>query len=596
MRTSSLLICCCIIAISVNDAPAAPDQSLVTIAEQTGFRETGRYAEVGNLCKAFVASYPKRARCFDMGTTPEGRTMWALAASNDSTLTPELAQKRKRPSIVAQGGIHAGEIDGKDAGFMFLRELLEDENRGAVLDTVTFVFVPVFNVDGHERFGRWNRPNQSGPEAMGWRTTAQNLNLNRDYIKADTPEMQAMLRLLNAWDPMVYVDLHVTDGADFEHDISITTEPSGAGDPDLMVLAVDIRDQVITHLAGSGSLPLPYYPSFVVEDDPASGFAIKPAGPRYSDSYWGLHNRVGMLVETHSWKPYPYRVRTTLETLRGLSAAAAMHAPRWRKTLDAVDAREAKANGALIALQFDNTNDVRMVDFRGYKYQRSYSEISGTLMTRYDPAQPENWHLPMRDRVRATLEIPAPRGGYVIPPLVAKWLVPKIELHGIRTQPLHRIDPASVSAWRATNVTLATASFEGRVETRLSGAWTAEPLTIEKHSVFVPIAQPNARLIMALLEPEAPDSLAAWGFFPTAFERKEYMESYVAEQVAREMLAQEPKLAEQFTRRLQEDPAFASDPKARLDFFYRRHPSWDTRYNLYPVLRIDAVSSSNGEP
>jgi len=561
--------------------------SLTTVAEQSGFLQTGRYEEVERLCRAFAARHPNRVRCFDMGTSPEGRTMWALAASNDGTLTPERARARKRPVIVAQGGIHAGEIDGKDAGFMFLRELLEDGKRGAALDAVTLVFIPVFNVDGHERFGRWNRPNQAGPEEMGWRTTAQNLNLNRDYMKADTPEMQAMLRLLNAWDPMVYVDLHVTDGADFEHDISITTEPGGAGDPELLALAVEMRDQVIAHLAKAGSLPLPYYPSFVVEDDPASGFAIKPSAARYSDAYWGLHNRVGMLVETHSWKDYAHRVQSTLETLRGLLEAATTHAARWRQTLDAIDARESRLNGANVALQFENTNDVRMVDFRGYQYERTQSDISGTLMTRYDPSRLETWTLPMRDQIRATVEIPAPAGGYVIPPLVAQWLVPKLTLHGIRTESLPAIDPASIHAWRAESVTLATSSFEGHVETKLSGAWQPEPQALPGKAVFVPIAQPRARLIMALLEPEAPDSLAAWGFFPTAFEVKEYMEPYVAERVAREMLARDPELAALFKRRLQEDSAFAANPKARLDFFYRRHPSWDTRYNLYPVLRVE---------
>ena len=159
---------------------AAWDIDLSTVAEQSGFRETGRYAEVEELCRAFAARYPKQVRCSDMGISPEGRTMWAMAASNDGTLTPEQARKHNRPVIVVQGGIHAGEIDGKDAGFRFLRELLQDKERGAALDAVTLVFVPVFNVDGHERFGRWNRPNQAGPEEMGWRTTAQNLNLNRD--------------------------------------------------------------------------------------------------------------------------------------------------------------------------------------------------------------------------------------------------------------------------------------------------------------------------------------------------------------------------------------------------------------------------------
>src|SRR5437660_1244337 len=145
-------------------------------------------------------------------------------------LTPEAARKKGLPVLLVQGGIHAGEIDGKDAGFLALREALENRAAKGALDRQVLVFVPVFNVDGHERFGRWNRPNQRGPEEMGWRTTSQNLNLNRDYSKADAPEMQAMLRLVNAWDPLAYIDLHVTDGAQFEHDIAVLIEPVDAGD------------------------------------------------------------------------------------------------------------------------------------------------------------------------------------------------------------------------------------------------------------------------------------------------------------------------------------------------------------------------------
>src|SRR5262249_18265029 len=154
--------------------------------------------------------------------------------------------------------IHAGEIDGKDAGFLALREALEERSPASKLDKLVAIFVPVFNADGHERFGRWNRPNQRGPEEMGWRVTAQNYNLNRDYAKADTPEMQAMLRLVEAWDPLLTVDLHVTDGAMFEHDVSIQVEPGHAGDESLRKAGIALRDAVIGELAAQGSLPVPF--------------------------------------------------------------------------------------------------------------------------------------------------------------------------------------------------------------------------------------------------------------------------------------------------------------------------------------------------
>jgi hypothetical protein len=280
----------------------AEPPALTTVAEQSGFTRTGRFEEVPKLCAGFEQAWPSNVRCVEFGRTPEGRPLLALVASGDGTLTASAARDANRPVVLIQGGIHAGEIDGKDAGFLALREMLEGTAAGAALERVTLVFVPVFNVDGHERFGRWNRPNQVGPEEMGWRTTAQNLNLNRDYVKADAPEMQAMLRLLGEWNPLVYADLHVTDGAEFEHDVSLNVAPTLAGDDQLAKAGAELRDELMRRLSAQGSLPIDFYPQFVREDDPASGFTVAIAQPRFAQQYWAERNRLSVLVETHSWK------------------------------------------------------------------------------------------------------------------------------------------------------------------------------------------------------------------------------------------------------------------------------------------------------
>jgi hypothetical protein len=148
------------------------------------------------------------------------------------------------------------------------------------------------------------------------------------------------------------------------------------------------------------------------------------------------------------------------------------------------------------------------------------------------------------------------------------------------------VKAANVEAFRATKVTFATSPFEGHFTAKLEGQWKEEKLDIPAGSLIVPIAQPKARLILTLLEPLAGDSYASWGFFNAAFEQKEYMEPYVAEQVAKDMLASDPKVAAEFKQRLATDAAFAKDPQARLEFFYKRHPSYDQRLNLYPVMKI----------
>jgi hypothetical protein len=181
----------------------------------------------------------------------------------------------------------------------------------------------------------------------------------------------------------------------------------------------------------------------------------------------------------------------------------------------------------------------------------------------------------------------APRGAYVVPAAQAAWLGERLAIHGIRFERLEKpVSAASVEAFRTSKVTLSTTTFESHTMATLAGEWKPEKRDIPAGALIVPIAQPKARLILTLLEPQSADSYASWGFFNGAFEPKEYMEPYVAEQVAQEMLASDPEVAQAFKKRLAEDPDFAKSPDARLEFFYRRHASWDEQINLYPILRI----------
>ncbi|WP_338680502.1 M14 family metallopeptidase [Janthinobacterium sp. TB1-E2] len=577
--------------------PAYAASPLTTVAERSGFLHTGRYAEVEALCRQFQSRYPKQVRCVEFGRTPENRPMLALAVSNTGALTPAEAARRKLPVLLIQGGIHAGEIDGKDAGFLALREVLEGKAAPGALDKQVLLFVPVFNVDGHERFGQWNRPNQRGPVEMGWRSTAQNYNLNREYMKADTPEMQHMLALVNAWDPLAYVDLHVTDGAQFEPDISIQVEPVHAGDAALRAAGTALRDQVLADLAKQGSDPKPFYISFAENDNPQSGFVDSAPNPRFSHGYFQLRNRFGMLVETHSWKDYPTRVRITRNTIVSLLSQVAQHGAQWRQTALEADVRAAQLAGTTLPLTYKTTDKSRMIAFRGYAYTRTPSEVSGALMTRYDETTPQIWNVPLRDEIVPDLQQAAPKAGYLVPAAQAAMVAAKLRQHGVSYQVLATAPGRlPVETFRATAVKFGAQSFEGRQTAAVQGEWQKEERVVGAGDLYVPVGQAKARLVVALLEPRAPDSLLAWGSFNTAFERKEYMEEYVAEDVARAQLAADPALAAQFHQKLASDPAFAKNPAARLEFFARRHASWDERLNLYPVLRTDAAPAGLASP
>jgi len=563
----------------------SPDE-ITSVAERSGFTRTGRYDEVERLCAAYAARWPDKVRCLEFGRTPENRPMLALVASDDGVLDPGSARERGRPVVYFQGGIHAGEIDGKDAGFVALRELLEGRVSPGALARTTVVFVPVINVDGHERFGAWNRPNQRGPEEMGWRTTAQNLNLNRDHAKADALEMRALLGLLNAWDPILYADLHVTNGAELREDLSVEVEPGDGWDVELGLTGHALRDEVLTRLRAAGFHALPFYPQFIDNDDPESGFAVWVSPPRFSQSYWATRNRFGALVETHSWQPYPRRVAATRETILAMVELAARDGAKWLESAHAADDRARALAGKPVALSYTNTGAVRTVDIRGYEYTQEPSTVSGQTWIRYDSTRPTVWQLPLKYEVKPALTVTAPAKGYFVPAAHAAWVSERLATHGIEFERLATPRQAeAVQTFRTDKVTTEAGTFEGRTRTAVEGSWRDEPRDIGAGALFVPIAQPKARLVMSLLEPQAPDSFVSWGFFGTAFEKKEYLENYVTEEVARQMLEQDPALRKEFERRLHEDAAFAGSPADRLEFFHRRHPSWDERYGLYPVYR-----------
>ena len=585
MRAIALTFVC----ISAHGNAMAATDDLTTVAERSGFKKTGRYDEVIQLCKAYAAKWPDAVRCEEFGRTPEGRPMLLLVASRSGAMTPADAKSRGVPVLLIQGGIHAGEIDGKDAGFLALKEMLQDRSAPGALSKQVIVFVPVLNIDGHERMGRWNRPNQVGPEEMGWRVTGQNLNLNRDYTKADAPEMQAILRLLNTWDPIVYVDLHVTDGAQFQHDVANLLEPQITGSPSLRAGGAALLKAVNDRIAAKGASPVDFYPSFRVDDDPSSGFALGNYLPRFSTGYWALSNRFAMLVETHSWKDYSTRVRITHDIIVALAEIGARDGKSWLSAAKQADDESRSIGGSKFPLTYDVTDQHHTIDFKGFAYTRDLSPISGALAVHYDPKKPQIWRVPLYDGVVPGIEVVAPKGGYVVPAAHAAWVGEKLKVHGIEYRTLDSdLSAQNVEAFRATKVEPTPETFEGHTVVTLSGDWQAEPRSIGKGALFVPIAQPKARLVITLLEPRSPDSFVAWGFFNAHFEEKEYMESYVAEDVAREMLAKRPDVAAEFKRKLATEPEFAKSSRARLDFFYKLHSSWDERWNLYPIVRTDA--------
>jgi hypothetical protein len=559
----------------------------VTPAEASDYRRTPRYAETMDWFARLDAASDQLAM-EDFGRSPQGRALKVVVLAAGGEFTPEAAHASGKPIIFIQAGIHPGENEGKDALMALSRELTVGGRDAALLQQVILVLVPIFNVDGHERFSPFNRINQNGPEAMGWRSTAQNLNLNRDYTKADAPEMQAWLRLWQRWQPDLLVDMHNTNGADYQYPMTWAFETHQNIAPSLAQWQREVFDgQVKPALHKQGS-PVTLYVSLKDHGDLRAGLVEGASSARFSVGYAAAAGRAGLLLETHMLKDFRTRTLVNEALLRELLRAVSRQ-PQALKSAVAAAERERFAEGQSLPLAFGLSEATESTDFLGYAYTRTPSDVSGGAWVQYDTAKPETFRLPVQREVIVTTQTPAP-AAYLLPP---QWLtvVERLRLHGIQMQRVDALAKVRASRHRFSKVAWAQRPFEGRhLITELASELETTEVDVAQGSWLITMDQPRARLIAQLLEPDAPDSFIRWGFFDSIFEEKEYAEERVIERIAREMLSADPALKAEFDERLS-DPEFAANADARLRFFYERSPYFDQALNRYPVLRLDGPAA-----
>ncbi len=560
-----------------------------TRAERTGYRQTPTYDETMEYVRRLAAA-SKLVSVQSYGMSPQGRPLILVVASKDRAFTPEAARATGKPVVLVQCGIHSGEIEGKDAMLALLRDMVITGRQRALLENCIVLVVPIFSADAHERRSRYNRINQNGPEEMGWRTTPTGLNLNRDYLKAEAPEMQAFLSgVFTRWWPDLLVDTHTTDGADYQYDVTWSYN-HGPEDPAPIERWLEdaFEGRVLPVLARLGHLAGPYM-SFRRDDDPLSGIGLGDSPPRFSHGYPPLQCRAAILVETHMLKPYEVRVRATYDLVAAVLAEvnarprALEQAVRDAEAEVVARGREHDPAKREVVLGWRPALDSTLIAFHGVRTTWEPSEITGSLVPHYS-STPLDTVVPLiRDLVPAlTVRQPV---GYLVP---REWtaVVQRLDVHGIRYRRFARAWSDSVEQERIAEWQAATEPHEGHFPLDVSRIEMVRRLrTFQPGDLWVPLDQPSALVAVHLLEAQAPDGLAHWNVFDTVLERKEYAEPYVIEPLARRMLRDDPALAREFRQRLASDPAFAADPFRRADFFYRRSPWADPEQNLLPVAR-----------
>lgn len=547
--------------------------------ERSGFVRSPDYDRSIAYFRKFVTA-TSNARMHPIGTTPQGRTIQCLVVAGGKEFTPQKASKSGKAVVVIQNGIHAGEIEGKDACMLLLRDILITKEKIHLLKHLILLVIPVLNADGHERTGEFNRPNQNGPEEMGWRTNSCNLNLNRDFMKADAPETRAFLRLFRDWRPDFFIDNHTTNGADYQYHVTYALEKNGNIDPELAAWGQEhfLKDLIST-VENEGFLTAPYIQ--FKRDTIESGIIDPPALPRFSTGYTAAQNRLGLLVETHSLKPYQNRVRSTYS----MNAASLEFLNQNYAQLIRLNKKADRNSAQLqkIPLHFALTERSIPFQFKALQTAMKQSSITGNVVPQYG-TEPVTTTIPYYGEVVPGKECTFP-AAYLIPPQFG-YIREILDLHGIVSSVLATRKRYTVTQYKFEDVRFNGRPYEGRQLVEVRCMPTRKEVVVPAGTIVIKTGQRTNRVLVGLLEPESPDSFVSWGFFNAFFERKEYAEAYVMEPIAQQMLEKDPLLRQEFEERLLEE-SFRRDPAARLDFFYTRSPYFDSSERMYPIYRLE---------
>jgi murein tripeptide amidase MpaA len=622
------------VAKSLADSAAGVAPELLTTGEKTQWEKTGLYDEA----VAMMRTYEKKSKyvkVIPFGTTPEGRTMYAVIVSKDKAFTPEAARKTDKAVVLIQSGIHSGEIEGKDTALMLIRDMAvtNKPKQAAWLDKAIFVVIPVFEIDGHEDRSPFNRAQQQGPEITGTRPQEQQLNLNRDYIKADAPEMRAFLKLYNDWSPDFMFDNHVTDGADYQYDVTwdmTQHEDIGPGSRawvnNRFVPELNKRMEADGHLVspygglrgdfpgtggagmanatggrgGAGLAPAPAGPGGGDAANRAqrtgrpSGngqrdFMVEVFSPRYSHYWSGARNRPCLLVETHSLKTAKTRAWSNYDIMVHSIDIVAEDPQALRKAVrdsDAADAAMAGHKDQQLFLGGKTSDSSHPIPYHSLKRASEVSPITGQPVMHFT-ADKDDFTVNMHDGVDTTASAPVPTGFLI--PLAWKYIADELALQGVVMEKTTKdLSDQAFDSWRFTGAKKEPNPFEGRDLTD----YTLVPVTEKQHmpagSFYIPMNQSRARIIMAMLHPAAPDALVRWGFFDAIFQGMGRIGTgeYLSVPIATKMASDHPEMWTEFQAKVKSDPTFAADADARLRWWMSRSNYQPSTANKYPVVEV----------
>ena len=559
---------------------ATYSQSFPTRFEQSKGLESPPYEEVIAWWKKLDAA-STNVKMQEMGSTDAGFPLHLVMVSADGDFNMASLKRKNKNIFFVNNGIHPGEPDGIDASMLLVRDIVQ--KKYTLPQNVVLALIPVYNVGGALNRSKNYRIDQNGPVEKGFRGNAQNLDLNRDFIKMDSKNAFAFAKIFQYLDPDVFVDNHVSNGADYQHVMTLlSSQHNRLGGAMGIFLNKVFEPALYQAMSAKGVDLIPYVNHF--GDTPDNGWSAYWDSPRYSTGYATLWSSFSFMPETHMLKPYAQRVTATKALMESVIEFTGKHGKEITALRQQTRLAEQNQASFPLAWKLDRSRSQEMV-FKGYEAGRKTSDVSGLPRLYYDRSKPFEKKIPFYNFYKDTLSVIRPKA-YIIPQ--GWWkVIERLQANGVQMRRLTRDSSVQVESYRISNYQSSPRPFEGhhmnsRVQVDVSNA----EVKFRKGDWYIPTNQKAVRFLVETLEPQDEDSYFAWNFFDAILGQKEGFSNYVFEETAASYLKDHPELKAQLEKRKAEDSAFAKNGQAQLNFIFQNSPYYEPAHMQYPVYRL----------
>jgi hypothetical protein len=572
-------------------------QGLITVFEKSKGMESPAYPDIIRWWKALDASSPF-VQMKEMGPTDAGYPLHLILISSDKDFDIKSIKAKGKTIILINNGIHPGEPDGIDASMLLARNISEGANHMKKKQdprpdvrwedfhlpyNVVLAIIPVYNIGGALNRSVNYRIDQDGPVEKGFRGNSQNLDLNRDFIKCDTKEALTFAKIFHYLDPDVFVDNHVSDGADYQHIMTLlTSQYNKLGGVMGSFLEQQFEPALYASMKKKGYDLVPYVNHF--GDTPEKGWSAYWDSPRYSSGYTTLWNTFSFTPETHMLKPYKQRVESTMALMECFIEFTSLHSKEILALRKQTKTQQLIQTAFPIAWKLDKSKS-KEITYKGYAAGHKASEVSGLPRLYYDRSKPFTMQVPFYNTYTDTLSVQKPFA-YVIPQ--GWWkVIERLQQNNVQMRRLASDTTIEVEAYHIDAYQSNARPYEGHhPNNNVKISASEKTIRFRKGDYWIPLNQPANRFLIETLEPQAQDSYFAWNFFDPILGQKEGYSDYSFEDIAATYLKDHPEVRQKLDQRKATDSSFAKNGGAQLDFVFQNSIYFEPAYLQYPIYRV----------